>query len=60
MLTLKQITEQTDIVLEGLEKRHFNNAKELVGKVVELNDIRKNHRHSLTEILPRVRNLQQA
>ncbi len=41
MLTLKQITEQTDIVLEGLEKRHFNNAKELVGKVVELNDIRK-------------------
>ena len=28
MLTIKQITENTDVVLRGLEKKHFKNAKE--------------------------------
>lgn len=41
MLTLKQITEQTDLVLAGLEKKHFGNAKEAIAKVLELNDVRK-------------------
>lgn len=41
MLTLKQITEQTDSVLAGLEKKHFANAKECIDKVIELNNSRK-------------------
>lgn len=41
MLTLKQITEQTDLVLAGLEKKHFGGAKEAIAKVLELNDVRK-------------------
>lgn len=41
MLTLKQITEQTDAVLAGLAKKHFDGAKEAIDKVLELNDIRK-------------------
>lgn len=41
MLTLKQITEQTDLVLAGLEKKHFKNAAQVIGKVIELNDVRK-------------------
>ena len=27
MLTIKQITENTDAVIRGLEKKHFKNAK---------------------------------
>ena len=30
MLTIKQITENTDAVLRGLEKKHFKNAKETI------------------------------
>lgn len=41
MLTLKQITEQTDLVLAGLEKKHFADAKECIKKVIELNNSRK-------------------
>ena len=32
MLTIKQITENTDAVLRGLEKKHFKNAKEPLHK----------------------------
>ena len=32
MLTIKQITENTEAVLRGLEKKHFKNAKEDVYK----------------------------
>ena len=41
MLTLKQVTEQTDLVLAGLAKKHFAAANEAVSKVIELNDVRK-------------------
>ncbi|MBO4499949.1 MAG: serine--tRNA ligase [Bacteroidaceae bacterium] len=47
MLTLKQIIEQTDIVLEGLKKKHFDAAEEVVGKIRELNDIRKKSQSKL-------------
>ena len=30
MLTIKQITEDTDKVIRGLEKKHFANAKETI------------------------------
>ena len=42
MLTIKQITENTDKVVRGLEKKHFKNAQETISKVLELNDKRKN------------------
>ena len=41
MLTIKQITEDTEKVIKGLEKKHFNNAKETIEKVLEKNDIRR-------------------
>ena len=36
MLTIKQITENTDAVLRGLEKKHFKNAKETIAQVLDL------------------------
>lgn len=41
MLTIKQITEQTELVLKGLKKKHFSNAEETINKIIELNNIRK-------------------
>ena len=41
MLTIKQITEQTELVLKGLKKKHFSNAEEVINKIIELNSIRK-------------------
>ena len=35
MLTIKQITENTDAVLRGLEKKHFKNAKETIAQVLD-------------------------
>ena len=34
MLTLKLINEQTERVIKGLEKKHFNGAKEAIEKVM--------------------------
>ena len=41
MLTIKQIIENTDAVLRGLEKKHFKNAKETIAQVLDFNDKRK-------------------
>ncbi len=41
MLTLKQITEQTDCVIAGLQKKHFNDAATVVAKVLDLDKQRK-------------------
>ena len=41
MLTIKQITENTDAVVRGLEKKHFKNAKETIDQVLALNNKRK-------------------
>ena len=41
MLTIKQITENTDAVVRGLEKKHFKNAKETIEQVLALNNKRK-------------------
>ena len=38
MLTIKQITENTDAVIRGLEKKHFKGAKETIAQVIEVND----------------------
>ena len=38
MLTIKQITEDTDKVIRGLEKKHFANAKKTIEKGLKLID----------------------
>lgn len=51
MLTLKQVTEQTDLVLAGLAKKHFAAANEAISKVIELNDVRKKSQAQLDKNL---------
>lgn len=41
MLTLKLISEETERVIKGLEKKHFDGAREAVGKVLEYDKLRK-------------------
>ena len=47
MLTLKVITEETDRVIRGLEKKHFKGAQESIAKVIELNDKRRGAQNQL-------------
>lgn len=54
MLTIKQITENTEAVLRGLEKKHFKNAKETIEKVVEANNKRRNTQSELDQNLAEV------
>lgn len=42
MLTIKQITENTEAVIKGLEKKHFKNAKETLDRVINADERRKN------------------
>lgn len=41
MLTIKQITDDTDKAIRALEKKHFKHAKETIAEVIRLNDKRK-------------------
>lgn len=41
MLTLKLISEETDRVIRGLEKKHFQGAREAVEKVLEYDKVRR-------------------
>ncbi|MBO7554002.1 MAG: serine--tRNA ligase [Bacteroidaceae bacterium] len=42
MLTIKQITDDANKVINGLERKHFANAKETIEQVIALNDKRRN------------------
>ena len=57
MLTLKMITEETDRVIRGLEKKHFKGAKESIAKVIELNDKRRSTQNQLDTNLAEVNSL---
>jgi seryl-tRNA synthetase len=57
MLTIKQITENTEAVLAGLEKKHFKNAKATIEKVIELNDKRRSTQSELDSNLAEVNSL---
>ena len=46
MLTLKLISEETERVVKGLEKKHFPNAREAVEKVLEYDKIRREAQQS--------------
>ncbi|MDO4949260.1 MAG: serine--tRNA ligase [Bacteroidales bacterium] len=54
MLTIKQITDNTEKVISGLEKKNFKNAKETIGKVMELNSERKKSQAKLDNNLAEV------
>ncbi len=54
MLTIKQITEDTDKVIRGLEKKHFADAKSVIDKVLDLNNKRKNIQNDLDRNLAEV------
>ena len=41
MLTLKLISEETERVIKGLEKKHFNGAKQAVYDVLALDKLRR-------------------
>ena len=41
MLTLKLITEETDRVIRGLEKKHFDGAREAIEKVIAIDKARR-------------------
>lgn len=54
MLTIKQITENTAEVIRGLEKKHFKNAKEVIARVVNANEKRRNAQNQLDKNLAEV------
>lgn len=54
MLTLKQITENTDAVIRGLEKKHFKDAAQVIAQVVALNDKRRSAQNNLDKNLAEV------
>ena len=57
MLTLQQITEDLEKVSKGLEKKNFKGAKEILNKVIEANDERKQAKTQLDEGLAQLKTL---
>ena len=51
MLTIKAISQDTEKVLKGLEKKHFKNAKETIEKVLELDKERRTAQQELDNVL---------
>lgn len=47
MLTLKLISEETERVIKGLEKKHFNNAKKTIETVLEYDKLRREYQQKL-------------
>lgn len=47
MLTLKLINEETERVIKGLEKKHFNNAKKTIETVLEYDKLRREYQQKL-------------
>ena len=51
MLTLKLISEETERVIKGLEKKHFNGAKEAIDNVLALDKTRRQTQQQLDKNL---------
>lgn len=54
MLSVKVITENTDDVIRGLEKKHFKGAREAIGQVLELDKKRRAAQNRLDKNLAEV------
>ena len=57
MLTLKLITEETDRVIRGLEKKHFKNAKEAIDEVLAVDKRRREAQQQLDKNLAEAKKL---
>ena len=57
MLTLKLITEQTDLVIKGLEKKHFSGAKEAIAEVIATDKKRREAQTTLDQNLSEAKKL---
>ncbi len=57
MLTLKLITEQTDLVIKGLEKKHFKGAKEAIAEVIATDKKRREAQTTLDQNLSEAKKL---
>ena len=51
MLTLKQISEETERVIAGLEKKHFNGAKEAIDNVLAIDKKRREAQQKMDNLL---------
>lgn len=57
MLTIKQITENKEAIIRGLEKKHFKEATQTIEKVIEINNKRKNAQSQLDNNLAEINSL---
>ena len=57
MLTIKQILEDNEAVIRGLEKKHFAGAREAIAKVLEYDNQRKQAQAQLDSLLAEVKTL---
>ncbi|MCI6250492.1 MAG: serine--tRNA ligase [Bacteroidales bacterium] len=57
MLTIKQILEDKEAVIRGLEKKHFAGAREAIDKVLEYDNQRKQAQVKLDSLLAEVKNI---
>ena len=60
MLTVKQITDNREAVINGLKKKHFAGAEEAIDKVIAINDRRKAAQAELDARLSEVKSLSKA
>ena len=51
MLTLKQISEETERVIAGLEKKHFNGAKEAIDNALAIDKKRREAQQKMDNLL---------
>lgn len=57
MLTIKQITDDKEAVIRGLEKKHFNGAREAIEDVLRKDNERKAAQAQLDQLLSEVKTL---
>ena len=57
MLTLKLITEETDRVIRGLEKKHFGGAKEAIAQALDIDQRRRKAQTQLDQNLSEAKKL---
>ena len=57
MLTIKQITDDKEAVIKGLEKKHFKGAREAIDSVLALDNKRKSAQAELDSLLSEIKNI---
>ncbi len=55
MLTLKQINENKERIIKGLEKKHFSNAKDVIENVILLDKKRRENQQKLDKSLQEIK-----